>query len=444
MERRARPRKKLNCAYQNLDGEPFFLDLTELDVLVEELFFNSNNIRSLDPEMFRDQPRWTGLFFAANKLKRLNASAFENMTGLVKLDFARNKIRHIDAHFVPDSPVLRRIETEAHLASSAVNTARQACHSARTVLQDNTPAMRGTPSAITVRLAGLLKTMVPVPARFAQRDISLLQEPRNASTAVRGHTPWRGREHAQTAPAGQFSVEGSTACSQCQVGKYSQFRSASCTSCAPGTYGPSEGLVACRLCPEGKHLREGGAVNELQCKDCEPGTSSNIAGVAYCATCDSQTYARRGWLQCEDCPPGKFSPAAAEGCAEHSDIMAELLTRLPVLLCGVGVLAMVSLFVLWMYRKDRRLVESERKRKKRYFVPISSVFGLFDFFSDLYFAYSLQTVENLSPLSSYRSHTYLFLGPLCCPSCVWAGLSVASCKDLFSMLGFAQMRPLHQ
>jgi len=580
-----RPRKKLDCA--NLEGDPLFIDISELNILAEELYFRKNKgIKSLEPDMFRNQPHITGMFFDDCNITSLNASTFENMTRLVKLEFARNNLHHIDAHFATNTPKLRRIETEDNpIAHDSENTcdATYVKHSIaygdlfvplcwkqcpigtfnsfnfsdecplcpmgkfnnfssdpnitmQAVCYDCPLGKYGNETGATN--ISHCKNCSPgqysdtpgdtlcdycAPGRFSEASGASLCSPCSAGRFSSAGDPQcticsagkysleEARENCTDCPAGWFSMNASTACSQCQVGSYSQASQASCTLCPTGRYGPSKGLSSCPLCPAGKERPDLGAVNASQCVDCMPGRFSAPETVTYCEKCKYVS----GLIVCEVCADGKDSPAVAGGCfpcpleflnpeagqkcqecqqgrynpvsgagnqsqclncpeGHFCDNLAyatpcpagtysmfgganssasckpceigkyaasgasscsdceceetfqqELLNNLPILIAGACIFALVLIFVLWMFCKDRKFVDEERAEKK-YHVPISAVFGLFNFVSDCCFAASLAQVDKRPDFSLELAVTFLigpFLLSLAC-------LSWLTCREM--------------
>jgi len=232
-----------------------FIDFSELDVEIEELHFTTNRgIKSLDPDMFRDQTHWTSMDFFACSLTSLNASMFENMTSLENLDFSGNNLRHIDAHFVTNSPkgCNRRKPNRAPLLSENTCDATYVKHS----------------------------------IAFGQSLVPLC---------------W------QQCPIGTFtSFNLSDECPQCPMGKFNNNHSIDPEMTTM--------QAVCYDCPQGKYGNESGATSIAQCRDCPHGRFSAREGVTDCAPCMSGKYAPSGSIACEVCAAGKDSPPFAEEC----------------------------------------------------------------------------------------------------------------------------------
>jgi len=407
-----RLRRKLDCISRGLEGSSFFMDLTQMDLTVEELFFRYNpGIISLDPEMFRDNAKWTGIFFTGSALRFLNADSFKNLPGLVKLDLVRNNISYIDAHFVTNSPVLRRVDTEDNpIWQSSNDTCNPNFFRHSIPIGELAVPLcwrqcpRGTFNSFNLSD----ECSVCPPGKFNDRS--------NELTAVQAV--------CSDCPCGKYGNQsGATSMSQCRdclQGQYSDTPGDTlCDYCSPGRFSESNGTSVCSVCEAGQFAFAG----DSQCDMCSAGKFSDIPGVAFCSPCDAGKYAARvgsttcllcaagrysliASAECLACEIGKFaatggasscSPCNAgqktigEGATSQGECVAssqELLTILPFLIPGACLFAFACLSVLWLYCKDRKYVEEERAHKK-YLAPISAVFGLFDFMSDVYFAYSL-------------------------------------------------------
>jgi len=215
----------------------------------------------------------------------------------------------------------------------------------------------------------------------------------------------------QDCMAGRFSgMNGASSCFPCDAGKYvTQVGSTICFGCAAGRYSRNAS-AECQACEPGRYNSDWQATNDTQCVICPKG---HYCDTPVATPCAAGTYSARDGANssasCQHCEIGKFaeggasscSPCSAghatdrEGAASQVECVAslqEVLDMLPMLILEASLFALTCLFVLWLYCKDRKYVEEERAHKK-YLVPISAVFGLFDFISDVYFAYSLDSAR---------------------------------------------------
>lgn len=131
-------------------------------------------------------------------------------------------------------------------------------------------------------------------------------------------------------------------CKSCQPGRFSRvLNSASkCTKCTPGKFAKFPGSGECRLCPNGKTSKEGGAdcdaveaghfvdengdvrmckpgtfshkYNDEACDQCGFGSYQDKYGQSSCIPCEPGTYQTlRGATACIHCNPGMYLPEGA-------------------------------------------------------------------------------------------------------------------------------------